>query len=428
MTKSTRRRPKGVPQLLKHKVRGKAYAYSLFDGVRHSYGAFDEEARRLFAEDLETWKTNGCRWPNEPEQATETAETDEEPAPVTVADLAARHKAAAKAEHDPAWFKRNEPRIRYACDVLVELHGDELATNYGPRKLKALQAHLCALKRADERTPRLTVKTVNERVRTIVAVFKWAVSDELIPPAVLQGLRAVPSVRTGKPGTRSSRKVAPVAKEHYEAVLPYLNNPVRALIKLLWLTGARPGELFGLRPHDINRGDTPWVARLNEHKTAWKAKGRVLHFGAEARGVLEPFLLRPASRPLFSPSEGMSDSNRQRRVSRQRKLYDGDVERYEREKAGRDRQEFTATYDAKSLRKAVLRAVERCNRERAKNDEQSIPAWFPYQLRHAAATRIRKEHGIEASRVLLGHTSAGMTEVYAEADQQRAASIAEQVS
>lgn len=59
--KTTRRCPKGVPQLLTHKVRGKRYGYALFDGVRHSYGKLDDEARRLFAEDLDKWKANGCR-------------------------------------------------------------------------------------------------------------------------------------------------------------------------------------------------------------------------------------------------------------------------------------------------------------------------------------------------------------------------------
>ena len=50
--------------------------------------------------------------------------------------------------------------------------------------------------------------------------------------------------------------------------------------------------------------------------------------------------------------------------------------------------------------------------------------WHPYRLRHSAATRIRAQHGIEAARVLLGHTSAGMTEVYAEADLEHAAKVA----
>ena len=54
-----------------------------------------------------------------------------------------------------------------------------------------------------------------------------------------------------------------------------------------------------------------------------------------------------------------------------------------------------------------------------------LAMWHPYQLRHSAATRIRREHGIEAARVLLGHSSATMTEVYAEADMLAAAKVVE---
>jgi integrase len=50
-------------------------------------------------------------------------------------------------------------------------------------------------------------------------------------------------------------------------------------------------------------------------------------------------------------------------------------------------------------------------------------SWHPHQLRHNAATRLRKEYGIEAARVVLGHRSAAITEVYAEIDHAKAADI-----
>ena len=52
-----------------------------------------------------------------------------------------------------------------------------------------------------------------------------------------------------------------------------------------------------------------------------------------------------------------------------------------------------------------------------------ITPWGPNRLRHNAATLIREQFGIEAARVILGHTSAAMTEVYAEMDRQKAADI-----
>tara|TARA_R110002111_G_scaffold55414_4_gene95295 strand:- start:856 stop:1071 length:216 start_codon:yes stop_codon:yes gene_type:complete len=49
--------------------------------------------------------------------------------------------------------------------------------------------------------------------------------------------------------------------------------------------------------------------------------------------------------------------------------------------------------------------------------------WHPNQLRHNAGTYLRKEFGIEAARVVLGHKSAGVTEIYAELDRAKAEEI-----
>jgi integrase len=46
--------------------------------------------------------------------------------------------------------------------------------------------------------------------------------------------------------------------------------------------------------------------------------------------------------------------------------------------------------------------------------------WHPHQLRHNAATELRKEFGIDAARIILGHHSAAVTEIYAEKDEQEA--------
>lgn len=49
--------------------------------------------------------------------------------------------------------------------------------------------------------------------------------------------------------------------------------------------------------------------------------------------------------------------------------------------------------------------------------------WSPNQLRHNAATELRKQFGIEAARVVLGHSSAVVTEIYAEMDFAKAQQI-----
>lgn len=52
-----------------------------------------------------------------------------------------------------------------------------------------------------------------------------------------------------------------------------------------------------------------------------------------------------------------------------------------------------------------------------------IPRWSPGQLRHSAATRLRREVGLEAARVALGHADPSTTLHYAERDEAAAAAI-----
>ena len=61
-------------------------------------------------------------------------------------------------------------------------------------------------------------------------------------------------------------------------------------------------------------------------------------------------------------------------------------------------------------------------------DRAGVPAWHPHQLRHNYATDVRKRYGLEAAQILLGHSSATLTDaVYAERDEAKAARIALQI-
>jgi integrase len=67
-------------------------------------------------------------------------------------------------------------------------------------------------------------------------------------------------------------------------------------------------------------------------------------------------------------------------------------------------------------------ALKKTNSE-IKSRKKKIPHWHPHQLRHNAATRIRKEYGLDAARVVLGHRSAAVSELYAEIDATKAGEI-----
>src|SRR5262249_7302577 len=100
-------------------------------------------------------------------------------------------------------------------------------------------------------------------------------------------------------------------------------------------------------------------------------------------------------------------------------------------------------YTPDSYRQAIGYACDRANPHPALSgipDEQltaaqrgelaawkAALAWHPNQLRHSAATRLRKEFGLDVARVILGHSSPAVTEVYAEVDREKAARIMEQI-
>ncbi len=59
--------------------------------------------------------------------------------------------------------------------------------------------------------------------------------------------------------------------------------------------------------------------------------------------------------------------------------------------------------------------------------KHGIPHWAPNQLRHALATRVRREFDLDAAKTLLGHSKIGTTEVYAEQDRKKAIEVARMI-
>ena len=56
-----------------------------------------------------------------------------------------------------------------------------------------------------------------------------------------------------------------------------------------------------------------------------------------------------------------------------------------------------------------------------------MPKWSPNRLRHTAATQIRRQFGLEAVQVALGHAKADVTQIYAERDLTLAVQIMQKI-
>jgi integrase len=194
------------------------------------------------------------------------------------------------------------------------------------------------------------------------------------------------------------------------------------MVRFQQLTGCRPVEVCLLRPCDVDVSADVWLYRPESHKTEHHDRHRLIAIGPRAQAVLRPYLLRDKTSYCFVPVE----SERQRReamhAKRKTPLSCGNVPGSNRK---RKRLRFPGSrYTTDSYRRAIARGCLLANRQREEKEQKDLlPKWHPNQLRHSVATTVRRTFGLEASQVVLGHSKADVTQVYAERDWRLAAEV-----
>jgi integrase len=321
---------------------------------------------------------------------------------------------------DAYYVKNGQPtkepvNIRLGLRPLRRLYGHTLARDFGPTGLKAVRQAMI--------DSGLCRNEVNRRVRIIVRTFRWTVSEELVPPSTHQALRSVPGLRRGQGGVRESEPVRPVPDAFVDAIKPYVSRQVWALVQLQRLSGMRPGEVVIMRTQDIDAAGRVWVYTPATHKTEHHGRERRIYLGPQAQTILREWLRTDLAAPLFSPAEAEAERRAEMRRNRR-----SPIQPSQRNRAKRNRRKAPgAFYTVDSYRRAIAYGIRRANRGRAERGEPEIPTWHPNQLRHNAATRLRREFGLDTARAVLGHSTPAVTEVYAELDESKATEAMERV-
>ena len=256
-------------------------------------------------------------------------------------------------------------------------------------------------------------------------MFRWGVENELVSPTVFHGLQAVRGLQRGRSDARETALVLPVEESVIDATLPHLPPIIADMVRVQHLTGCRPTEVCDLRPCDIDRTADVWSYRPESHKTEHHGRQRTIHIGPKAQQVLLQYLLRDEKAYCFSPAESEKARREQQREQRKTKVQPSQRDRRKKSpaKAARD------SYDHWSYRRAIHRACDLAfpppdDLVEAKHAAwKKSHRWSPNRLRHSAATAIRKQFGLEAAQVTLGHASADVTQVYAERDSEKAAEV-----
>jgi integrase len=231
-----------------------------------------------------------------------------------------------------------------------------------------------------------TRQWVNSQIRRVRQVWAWAVEQELVNVDKWQALGAVKGLGVGRSPAPEGAGVTVPDLRAVAAVIRLLERArnkgslrqgasVAAMIRFQWLTGCRCQDVCRMRASEIDRSGDVWIYRPPHHKGTHRGKPREVFIGPKAQRLLARWL-------LLSGGDSIVFGNR----------------------SGNE-------YSKYGYARAILKACR----------ESQVKPWTPLQLRHAAGTRFRRLFGVERARVLLGHSSAVTTEIYAEKDRQSAA-------
>lgn len=270
-----------------------------------------------------------------------------------------RHRVLPDYLHNEA----HHGRFSALLDLLDKRHGEEPASEFGPRKLEAIR-DICVAKgncRA----------YANDQARKVVRIIEHGVSRELVGPERIVALRALPPLKRGQ--AKDHPKRSGVSLDVVRATLPHLTGVLVAMIKLQLGTAMRPSEIFRMRPSDIDRTGADWIYRPANHKTEHHGKAKAVPIVGEAFKALAPFMFGDESELCFLTTKG-------------------------------------TPWNKDSFRIAIARAAKAAK----------VEHWTPYQIRHTSAQAVRDAIGPEGTQALLGHSRLSTTEVYAKASEAKA--------
>ncbi|MCC6680725.1 MAG: site-specific integrase [Phycisphaeraceae bacterium] len=369
--------------------RDRDYAYVKLDGQRVPLGRWGTaEAQEAYDRLIAEWLANGRKVP------APTVETE----PQTVTEV-----LVAYTRHvDQRYGSTKAPTIRVVFRLARQLYGSEPAEAFGPKRLRVVRDSMIAAG--------LARSTINERIGWLVRAFKWAASHELCSERIYRRLATVQGLRRGE-GGKETAKIKPVPCEDIRRVRRRMARPVRGLIDLQLLTGARPGELLNLSATDIDRSGSGevWTYKLVQHKAARFDKERTIYFGPRAQRILQQFMPpgRAIDKPLFSPRDAFAEAMRRRCTIG---------------KGRRPNQKANPVTTGRSIGDAYTTASYR----RAINygcKAAGVPDFGPHRLRHNAATFLRRQFGLDVASVILGHSTLAVTATYAELNDKKAREV-----
>ncbi len=361
----------GLPSYRHHKPSGQAVVtlhgtdvYLGPYGTRISRDAYDRVVGEYLAQ--------GRRWPP----------TGDDDSDCTINELLVHALERAERRYRKGDAATSElAAIKNVMSRLRRRYGRTPARAFRPLCLRAMQQAM-----ADDG---LCFNTINQHTHRIRRIFRWGVEAEMVPPHVLEALKAVSGIRATELGARTMPPIQPVPEAYIEAIQPFVSEQVWAMVQLQLLTGMRPGEVVLMRGVDLDMSEEVWTYQPARHKTEHHGRPRLIPLGSRAQTIIRRFLKPDLSAYLFAACEAEADRHARQRDRRKTPVQPSQRKRAERSRQraerGLRRRPPQDRYTPDSYRRAIHRACDQADLKDKQDRDVPLDAERVIEERDASA-------------------------------------------
>ena len=342
-------------------------AFVRINGKRIYLGKFGSpEARQNYARCVAEWAITANNDPGQPSP--------------TVGSITVDSLMIAFLDYSRMNYPKQYSEFRLAAKVLLSLYSGITVESFTPKCLAAVQYQFT--QQIGKKGKRYSRQYCNRLTKYIRQMFRWGVAQELVSPVTADALKYIQPLQRGRTEAPESPPRVDVPNSVVDVTLPHLPPTVATMVQVQRLAVMRPNEICRMRICDIDmsRKDGIWLYCPPDHKGAWRGHGRVIPLGETEQILLTPYLEQAQpDAPLFFNRRGKQ-------------------------------------YHAEMYGDAIQYAIRKVNRSLP--DDQKIPHWTPYQLRHAGVTELTLENdgNLDVARAVAGQKSIGITQIYNHAD------------
>ena len=305
--------------------------------------------------------------------------------------------------------KNDHGNYKTAVEVLLSVYSGELVESFDFSHLEFVRGQF--LKQGYCRTQ------INRLTKMVRSVFYWGVPRKLVPASVAETLRYLKPLMEGQTTAPEQPPRKDVPDDVVRRTLPHLLPTVADMVRVQRAACMRPSEVCRMRVGEIDRTGEVWMYTPRKHKNSWRNHKKTIALGEIEQAIIAPRLVgKQPDDPVFSPKGALQERYARDAAKRKTKVQPSQLKRKE-QVAKNPKRKVNDFYTTQSYGKSVKQSMQAANK--CLSDEEQIPHWTPYQLRHAAITAIIKATGsVDTARAVAGQKTLTVTQDYNHADAQ----------